>query len=209
MSKLTPTARPPAPQPTASSAKRKATSEIDDIFSGKKPVASAPAPQPEAPAAPLSKNQRKKLKGRLNALKGEAAAEKPAAAQHKKGEEGDSGQKTAAEGSSISAGALNDDDETFEVLTDETEIAAKIAEARAVRPKPVVETIEFKEVQPSAAFTQLPPPGDDGAFADSRGLTKVKRRTEDGLGLFYPDDLKIGEGEGDTPQCPFECWCCY
>ncbi|KAI8594052.1 hypothetical protein BDZ88DRAFT_447755 [Geranomyces variabilis] len=203
MSKLTPTA--PAAPPPASSAKRKATSEIDDIFSGKKPAATAPVPQPQPEATPLTKNQRKKLKSRLNSLKDEAAAEQPKAQVMKP--EGDAGQETTEAGSS--AGNVNEDDETFEVLTDETEIAARISEARAVRPKPVVETVEFQEFRPSAAGVPLPPPGDDGAFADSRGLTKGKRRTEDGLGLFYPDELKIGDGEGDTPQCPFECWCCY
>ncbi|KAJ2506479.1 hypothetical protein GGI11_006655, partial [Coemansia sp. RSA 2049] len=40
----------------------------------------------------------------------------------------------------------------------------------------------------------LPPKDDD--FADSRG--KSSKYTEDGLRVFYMDDLRIGEGEGDT-----------
>ncbi|KAJ1645401.1 hypothetical protein IWQ61_010319, partial [Dispira simplex] len=49
-------------------------------------------------------------------------------------------------------------------------------------------------------------PDDDGFF-DSRG-TKSKRLTEDGLPLFTVQDLRIGEG-GDTPDCPFDCQCCF
>ncbi|KAJ2514726.1 hypothetical protein GGI11_000848 [Coemansia sp. RSA 2049] len=50
------------------------------------------------------------------------------------------------------------------------------------------------------------PPKDDG-FADSRG--KSSKYTEDGLRVFYMDDLRIGEGEGDTELCPFDCNCCF
>ncbi|KAJ2002068.1 hypothetical protein GGI04_003487 [Coemansia thaxteri] len=49
------------------------------------------------------------------------------------------------------------------------------------------------------------PKNDD--FADSRG--KSSKYTEDGLRVYYMDDLRIGEGEGDTPECPFDCNCCF
>ncbi|KAJ1860912.1 hypothetical protein LPJ78_005634, partial [Coemansia sp. RSA 989] len=39
-----------------------------------------------------------------------------------------------------------------------------------------------------------PPPEDD--FGDSRG--KNSKYTDDGLRVFYMEDLKIGQGEGDT-----------
>ncbi|KAJ1926565.1 hypothetical protein IWQ60_003681 [Tieghemiomyces parasiticus] len=52
----------------------------------------------------------------------------------------------------------------------------------------------------------VPPPDDDGFF-DTRGR-RSKRQTEDGLPLFSLDDLKIGQGQ-DTPDCPFDCECCY
>ncbi|KAI9503084.1 hypothetical protein BX070DRAFT_224701 [Coemansia spiralis] len=51
-----------------------------------------------------------------------------------------------------------------------------------------------------------PPPKDDD-FADSKG--KNSKYTEDGLRVFYMEDLKIGEGEGETEQCPFDCECCF
>ncbi|KAJ1662841.1 hypothetical protein IW140_005548 [Coemansia sp. RSA 1813] len=51
----------------------------------------------------------------------------------------------------------------------------------------------------------LPPKDDD--FADSRG--KNSKYTEDGMRVYYMDDLRIGEGEGDTDLCPFDCDCCF
>jgi hypothetical protein len=46
---------------------------------------------------------------------------------------------------------------------------------------------------------------DDG-FGDSRG--KSSKYTEDGLRIYSVQDLNIGLG-GDTPQCPFDCDCCF
>ncbi|CDH51647.1 predicted protein [Lichtheimia corymbifera JMRC:FSU:9682] len=59
----------------------------------------------------------------------------------------------------------------------------------------------IKRQQPPA------PPEDDDSFGDSRGK-KAKRTTEDGYPLYDVKDLRIGEGK-DTPQCPFDCDCCY
>ncbi|KAL7069125.1 hypothetical protein ACR3K2_03820 [Cryptosporidium serpentis] len=40
--------------------------------------------------------------------------------------------------------------------------------------------------------------------------SKIKpiRYTEDGLPVYKLEDLKIGQG-GGTPDCPFDCECCY
>ncbi|KAJ1844642.1 hypothetical protein LPJ73_005103 [Coemansia sp. RSA 2703] len=54
---------------------------------------------------------------------------------------------------------------------------------------------------------QKAPPADDDSFADSRG--KNSKYTDDGMRVFYMDDLHIGEGEGDTELCPFDCKCCF
>jgi hypothetical protein len=60
---------------------------------------------------------------------------------------------------------------------------------------------------------------DNDDFADIRGikkriilsstvwLTRVGKRTSDGLTLYQEDELRIGQG-GDTPLCPFDCDCC-
>ncbi|CAO3616707.1 unnamed protein product [Cunninghamella blakesleeana] len=48
---------------------------------------------------------------------------------------------------------------------------------------------------------------DDDTFGDSRGK-KAKRTTDDGYPLYDVKDLKIGEGK-DTPDCPFDCQCCF
>ncbi|KAJ2786585.1 hypothetical protein GGI15_001389 [Coemansia interrupta] len=54
---------------------------------------------------------------------------------------------------------------------------------------------------------KAPPKADDDIFADSRG--KNSKYTDDGMRVFYMDDLHIGEGEGDTELCPFDCKCCF
>ncbi|KAJ2765966.1 hypothetical protein IWQ57_004566 [Coemansia nantahalensis] len=51
------------------------------------------------------------------------------------------------------------------------------------------------------------PPADNDGFADSRG--KQSKYTDDGMRVFYMEDLRIGEGNGDTPDCPFDCQCCF
>ncbi|KAJ1795896.1 hypothetical protein LPJ59_004082 [Coemansia sp. RSA 2399] len=53
--------------------------------------------------------------------------------------------------------------------------------------------------------TRKQPEDDD--FADSRG--KNSKYTENGMRVYYMDDLRIGEGEGDTDLCPFDCNCCF
>ena len=37
---------------------------------------------------------------------------------------------------------------------------------------------------------------------------KPRKYTEDGLKIYTMDELKIGLG-GDTPDCPFDCNCCF
>ncbi|KAK3287486.1 hypothetical protein CYMTET_5006 [Cymbomonas tetramitiformis] len=41
-----------------------------------------------------------------------------------------------------------------------------------------------------------------GASAGERAKTK------DGLLIFSDKEMNIGNGK-DTPECPFDCWCCY
>ncbi|KAJ2720972.1 hypothetical protein GGI07_004286 [Coemansia sp. Benny D115] len=83
-------------------------------------------------------------------------------------------------------------------------------------PKPSAKHRNVKVIDASQADTaakssakQKPPPKSDAdsVFADSRG--KNSKYTEDGLRVFYMDDLRIGEGEGDTELCPFDCNCCF
>ena len=33
--------------------------------------------------------------------------------------------------------------------------------------------------------------------------------SELGMNIYSVGDLKIGAGAGDTPQCPFDCQCCF
>ncbi|KAJ1822781.1 hypothetical protein H4S02_004759 [Coemansia sp. RSA 2611] len=85
--------------------------------------------------------------------------------------------------------------------------AATPAPAKTKKTKPVTvvdataaSTTSVQQQQP-----RRPPKSDD--FADSRG--KSSKYTEDGLRVFYMEDLRIGEGEGATELCPFDCTCCF
>lgn len=156
-------------------AKRKATSEIDDVFSGKKPKTadeiddifsgkkdkSPEVPNPTTPAVDATKGKKKnkKQKSRIEELKGQHgfSQEKAETPNHVAEEE----HRETSDQDDI-------DNETFEILTDETEIASKISEARVQRPKVVVETVEFKETTFSNQKSRVA--GEDDGFADSRGM---------------------------------------
>ncbi|KAI8069326.1 hypothetical protein BC940DRAFT_298451 [Gongronella butleri] len=76
-----------------------------------------------------------------------------------------------------------------------------------------VQEVVFSELAAVKSLKRKQPPpveakhAADDAFADSRGK-KSKRLTDDGYPLYDVKDLRIGEGE-DTPECPFDCQCCF
>lgn len=39
--------------------------------------------------------------------------------------------------------------------------------------------------------------------------TPLRTDPHTGMPIFSIDALKIGQGKGDTPLCPFDCECCY
>ncbi|SCV70471.1 BQ2448_1865 [Microbotryum intermedium] len=87
----------------------------------------------------------------------------------------------------------------------------------ANKTKPVVVTrIVETVVDGSGAIERYRPPPmgrtgtkldeDDLTFRDSRGDTR--KRTEEGYPIYDTKELKIGLG-GGTPDCPFDCQCCF
>ncbi|KAI8449936.1 hypothetical protein BY996DRAFT_4366673 [Phakopsora pachyrhizi] len=44
-------------------------------------------------------------------------------------------------------------------------------------------------------------------FRDSRG-NRLSAKTDDGLYIYSIEELRIGLG-GETPECPFDCNCCF
>lgn len=67
----------------------------------------------------------------------------------------------------------------------------QIFDAKVTKPEPVV--IKKKKVKIDR---------DDDFF------TNNKSKTVDNLRVFSVNDLKIGQGK-DTPDCPFDCECCF
>ncbi|OJA10794.1 hypothetical protein AZE42_00309 [Rhizopogon vesiculosus] len=49
---------------------------------------------------------------------------------------------------------------------------------------------------------------DEDRFKDSRGIAP-RRKTDDGYNIYKEDELGISNTGGDTPQCPFDCNCCF
>ncbi|KAJ2804635.1 hypothetical protein H4R21_001565 [Coemansia helicoidea] len=80
------------------------------------------------------------------------------------------------------------------------------AEAKPAKPVKVVDASAAGKPKDQPKQKQNPPADNDG-FADSRG--KQSKYTDDGMRVFYMEDLRIGEGNGDTPDCPFDCQCCF
>lgn len=68
-----------------------------------------------------------------------------------------------------------------------------------------VETIDHSTTA-SQKFAHIKPVDDD-VFGETRSNARLK--TDDGFQIYTDKELKIGEGEGDTKDCPFDCWCCF
>jgi len=50
---------------------------------------------------------------------------------------------------------------------------------------------------------------EDEDFTDSRGLKKKRRpTTAEGFPIYTATEMRVGQG-GDTPDCPFDCQCCF
>ncbi|KAJ3304075.1 hypothetical protein HDU76_005260 [Blyttiomyces sp. JEL0837] len=79
-------------------------------------------------------------------------------------------------------------------------IASVPVVSSASQRKPV-ETVDFSAKDPGSKPQPPPPklkPGEEvDTFADSRGTLSTSRVTEDGLRVFYTDELKVGDGEAE------------
>ncbi|GAA5857895.1 hypothetical protein JCM9279_001810 [Rhodotorula babjevae] len=165
-------------------AKKCTASEIDDIFSAKPSKAAAASTTAAKPALASS-----------SAPTGTPSAG-GAAAGKKKG-------KKAATASAATQG------------TAEATTAAAAAPPKRV-PETIVDTskaIEYYKPEPlvpkplrdDATEAERKAAEEDERFMDSRG---TRKKTEDGLPIYSLDELNIGHG-GDTPECPFDCQCCF
>lgn len=69
------------------------------------------------------------------------------------------------------------------------------------KPKTTTDTQEPSKEQSILA--------DEDDFTDSRGLKKKRRpTTAEGFPIYTSIEMKVGLG-GDTPECPFDCQCCF
>ncbi|GAA5904731.1 hypothetical protein JCM8208_001338 [Rhodotorula glutinis] len=164
-------------------AKKRTASEIDDIFSAKpsKAAASTAAAKPAAASTSTATS---------TASVGGAAAGK------KKGKKAAAASSTPAEAVPPStATAAAPPKRVPETIVD-TSKAIEYYKPEPLVPKPLRD--DATEAERKAAE-------EDERFMDSRG---TRKKTEDGLPIYSLDELNIGHG-GDTPECPFDCQCCF
>ncbi|KAJ3414312.1 hypothetical protein HDV05_006761 [Chytridiales sp. JEL 0842] len=168
-----------AAMPAASDAKqappkKKSVSEIDDIFSlgSKKRSADADDQTPSKPS------KESNIKPKTIANKNSAKKQKTTNVDESKSKDSDhESQKSDKKKSKAEKDS-------------ESSIPMKKAS------KAAVETVDFSSTKTSTKQQPPPPPDDDG-FANSRGSTS-KKTTEDGLPVYYMEDLKVGQGAGGT-----------
>lgn len=93
--------------------------------------------------------------------------------------------------------------EILEIKPKDAKISKKKSNSKAKKPETeIVETIDFSKPKEKVKV-QVPK---DDFFGDSRG---ARKQTDDGLDIYLDTELKIGEGNGDTELCPFDCQCCF
>ncbi|KAJ8515269.1 hypothetical protein ONZ45_g7290 [Pleurotus djamor] len=75
-------------------------------------------------------------------------------------------------------------------------------------PETIVDTsaAPVKRIKTQKAKSQ--PDSTNDSFADSRGRGS-RKKTEEGWAVYKEDELGISNEGGDTPECPFDCTCCF
>lgn len=149
------------------------------VVPAKRPLSGDPPQKPVAGGEPNKKKEKKKRKTKENDPTTEEAS-------------------TTEGGSSAGTQASN--------------AGADIDDIFAKKPKkppaPVSDAVsKVTKAQPRKEKKSAAPAADDG-FADSRGTKGGRRTTDDGYPIYADKEL-LAEGGGDTPQCPFDCACCY
>lgn len=90
-------------------------------------------------------------------------------------------------------------------LPNTTEIDELFAVAK--RPAPSTDDAKIKEKEKEKRPKKVSK--NDLEFTDTRGLkSKARPLTADGLPIYTAEEMGIGTG-GDTPDCPFDCQCCF
>ncbi|BGP49573.1 hypothetical protein JCM10450v2_005468 [Rhodotorula kratochvilovae] len=168
-------------------AKKRTASEIDDIFAAKKPKPSLAAPAAQKPAGAATST------AAAPAATGTAASG-PAKKKAKKDKAAGAVAEAPAQGKADKLPAAPSK-RVPETIID----TSKAIET--YKPEPLIP----KTLRENATDEERKAAEEEERFMDSRG---TRKKTEDGLPIYSFDELRIGFG-GDTPECPFECTCCF
>lgn len=107
-------------------------------------------------------------------------------------------------------GTEDKNNEEMGEIEEEEEEEEELSEEQVKKVEEVVfaELAAVKNSKTPAKKAAPPPAAVDDGFWDSKGIKKTNRTTDDGYPLYDVKDLNIGNGL-DTPECPFDCKCCY
>jgi hypothetical protein len=75
-----------------------------------------------------------------------------------------------------------------------------------LKKKPAGQTGPKRTISPPPAKPARPV--DDMGFMGGGPISGGRKTTKEGFPIYSLEELKVGLG-GGTPDCPFECWCCY
>eukprot|EP00049_Salpingoeca_infusionum_P022464 m.6912 g.6912 ORF g.6912 m.6912 type:complete len:207 (+) comp5204_c0_seq1:167-787(+) len=99
--------------------------------------------------------------------------------------------------------------------TEKNQHKAALDDIFASRPKKNPESAEDTTESAAASTTQKRVPqrvmavNDEDGFSDTRGVRKKNRKLIDGLRVYTYQELGINADSGGTPDCPFDCDCCF
>ncbi|KAF0695784.1 Aste57867_13435 [Aphanomyces stellatus] len=81
----------------------------------------------------------------------------------------------------------------------------KIADDEAVRRQEELDLAEKRAYRKHLEELEADHKRKNNDTSDPRPV----RYDADGMAIYTEESLRIGQGNGDTPDCPFDCWCCF
>lgn len=86
-------------------------------------------------------------------------------------------------------------------------LKAKVAEVKAQKAE---EKAQPAKVTEKAGLKKKASKSSKGPSARDQALRRDFKKTDEGFKIYTEDELRLGDGKvGETPDCPFDCECCF
>jgi len=177
--------------------------EIDEIFASSKPSGSSSG-KPTAAASSATAGKSGKTSLIAKPVEPSSSSSKKKKRKRKALEAADASAKGVAVDEEEEWGGINLDD-TSTKAPKAVEIVDASKPVRVDIPQP---PRKKSKVSTSSSSKKSTKDDEDALFKDSRG-TGPRKKTEEGYRVFKEDELGIDATAGDTPDCPFDCDCCF